>query len=151
MARNGIVEDHGDWLLIYVADKTMKIDRDVYDRIENRIWLGSTGYPEFACTKTGRHIKVHRFACEGKVVDHRKGDKLDARRSMLRSTIQSMNLRNKALVTARGYTGVYKEGNRWTARVIAEDVTNKGGFTNPLLAASWRVNKLQELGYTIER
>lgn len=85
-------------------------------------WYHHCGYARG--TVEGVPTYMHRLitgAQRGQVCDHINGDKLDNRRANLRLTDTFGNARNK--LGKAGYLGVFRQYNKWAARLVREGKT----------------------------
>lgn len=106
------------------------IDDDAFVFISQRRWhLSPRGYAH--CNIWNKDLKrydsclMHRLlmgATKGQCVDHRNHNKLDNRRSNLRTCTVSQNLQNRRLriTNTSGFKGVYPSGKKWQARITAK-------------------------------
>lgn len=91
-------------------------------------WNGWTFYAVRNVVKDGKKTTqyMHRFimrARRGREIDHRKGNGLDNRRSMLRSCTRSVNGQNRPRLNKNnttGHAGVnwHKNGKKWQASLM---------------------------------
>lgn len=107
------------------------MDDDDFERLSKISWnLHPNGYAQGVINVGNRQVKVfmHRLVNEtpkGMHTDHINGDKLDNRKSNLRTCVHRENQRNrgKAVRTSSKYKGVYWHGRdqKWVSRIV-----NKG-------------------------
>ena len=128
-------------------NKKTIVDDEDYERLSKRTWYYANGY---ACQKTlysknrDRKIilmqKVIMNADKKTLIDHINRDKLDNRKSNLRTATHGQNNINGKIRydNTSGYRGVsfQKKWNKWVAMI---KVNGKhiylGGYTNPLEAS----------------
>ena len=133
------------------------VDRDVAEKIQNRKWCLSEGYP--ASRIGGELIRLHDVVMalsheekpEGCYVDHINQDKLDNRRCNLRFVTPAENTKNIPLSTLNtsGYVGVSltKKG-RYRAYITADKRRIELGTYDTLKeAASARREAETRLGF----
>lgn len=116
--------------LLYVVDRTLHLH------------IKSSGKPYAAYWFNNRRKYVHHLVLqptEGLVVDHIFQNTLDNRRSQLRLTTPSINVRNRknSVISSTGYKWVYKDKGyvNYCARVQHKSVnTNLGCYTTALEA-----------------
>lgn len=131
-----ILEDHGDWLVLDVStakmsDKKMLIDRVDYDRLSEFGKIGVSAYGYAILRINGKSTLLHRFIMDfPKEVDHINHDKLDNRRSNLRSVEAWQNQANRGMrkTNKSGVIGVDFHCGRWRAQLVVKGrtVLNKG-------------------------
>lgn len=118
-----------------------KVSRSDIDLVAGHSWYLSKGY---ARTMTGqRQVYMHRLIvgrdADGKVVDHRSGDKLDNRRENLRACSLAENARStRKREGAHPYKGVYFRPHmgKWRAQIRADRKIHRlGHFSSPEDAA----------------
>ena len=127
------------------------VDGEDAERIARSRWrLDSNGYP---CTGSGRgRIWAHRLvmrAPRGTDVDHRDGNKLDARKRNLRFCDDSLNQANRRQVrTKTGIKGVtvHTKSRKFQAQVKCKGRNHHLGlFTDDLAAGRAYLRKAREL------
>lgn len=106
--------------------------------------------------KTGEYILLHRLIMglkkgDGKMVDHKNGNKLDNRRSNLRICTNGQNVMNSGPTKENilGFKGVsWDKGNKIYRVTIAENGKNKhiGSFLDPIEAAK-EYNRAVKIAY----
>lgn len=92
-----------------------------YERVIERRWSISGGYPRHGTTANGAYlgIHLHRFLMDlpkddPREVDHRNGDGLDNRRANLRIVTHAENHQNRSETKGWGYSG--HRGVSWSTR-----------------------------------
>lgn len=132
---------------------TVKVDADILPLMSAHRWRLVSGYPATTvydvAAKKATHLQLHRLvtnAPAGVLVDHRRGNKLDARRCMLRFATYSQNSANRR-ASRRGrlskYRGVTRHvGGRWQAQAKHKDKFVNGGLHDTEEAAALVYNKL---------
>ena len=109
------------------ARRCVRVDPDVADRASRRSWHLHQGYP--ATTLDGGYkLYLHRMVADAKpgaIIDHKNGDKLDARRGNLRKATKSQNSANVGRIATNktGLKGVSKRANRFRAFVHKDGKT----------------------------
>lgn len=109
---------------------TCIIDKKDLEKINKYKWHFNGKY--VASNKKLIH-RVIMNAKNGEVVDHINGDVLDNRRENLRICSIKENTRNHKIYSTNtsGFTGVYKEGNKWRARIRVDNrMLSLGVFVN---------------------
>jgi hypothetical protein len=104
-----------------------EIDDEDFDMISKYMWgINSSGYM-YTYTK-GKQTLLHRTLLglnirDGKIVDHKDGDRCNNRRENLRLCTNSENCRNsrKQSNNTSGFKGVIKSGKKWQAQIRSED------------------------------
>lgn len=96
-------------------------DLECIDLIKQYKWhLRQDGY-----VSSSDNIFLHRLIMncdENMVIDHINHNKLDNRRENLKICTQKENVRNQVIkkTNTSGYTGVYKRGRKWCARIYVD-------------------------------
>jgi len=130
-------------LVVRGARGCVRVDPDVFDRASRMSWHMHKGYPA-TTSGSGRAAKkvyLHRLAVDAKdgdIIDHKNGDRLDARRENLRVATKKQNSANtKAFATNRsGAKGVVKRGDKFRAAIHEDGRTiNLGTFPTKKAAA----------------
>lgn len=129
------------------------IDDEDFDKIGSVKWhLSSNGY---AVSTTHEYIDGFRKTYHpsmhslinrtprGKSTDHINGDKLDNRRSNLRTCTQSQNMANRGhqVNNKSGYKGVYWAAGKWTAQIRLKGETIYLGRSSDIKEAARMYNK----------
>lgn len=125
------------------------VDPGDYDRLCGQHWnLGTDGYAYGRIS--GRQTAMHRVILglvkgDGVDVDHINGNRLDNRRSNLRTCTRSENLQNRTAPVTGGsrFRGVFYDGSRWVARASRNNrAIHIGRFATEMEAAiaaqEWR-------------
>ena len=130
----------GEYGIGYVSTgEQFLFDLDDYDKIKDFCWhIDKHGYVVTNRTNNYHHIKLHRLimdASRNMHVDHRRGNKLDNRKSELRICTASENNRNKGTNknNISGYKGVYWDNKHqeWRAQITVNYKTIAlGRFTD---------------------
>ena len=95
------------------------VDDEDYEYLNQFKWrFSSNGYANTSVKTIGMHRLVNNTP-QGLDTDHINGNKLDNRRSNLRSVTRSQNMLNVKPQTnnTSGCTGVGKRGDKWYARI----------------------------------
>jgi hypothetical protein len=113
METKKIVLKHGEIALV---------DADDYDRLFNFNWYSvSSKGSKYA--KTGKNTRMHRMILnltDSKlIVDHLNGNGLDNRKQNLRIVSSAENVKNRQRPSSnkKSIPGVYKQRDKWIARV----------------------------------
>lgn len=111
-----------------------------FDRVSEFKWCatinGSKTYAVRREKLTGKRIYLHRFLCDGEIVDHINNDGLDNRRENLRAATKAQNAMNHAKRKGN-YRGVFwnAQNKNWRARIGNREV---GSFaTEEEAARAW--------------
>lgn len=103
------------------AGRCVRVDPDVTNQASRHSWHLHQGYP--ATTLDGGYkLYLHRMVADAKpgaIIDHKNGDKLDARRENLRVATKSQNAANVGRLSTNksGLKGVSKKGSRFRSFV----------------------------------
>lgn len=124
-------------------------DEDFLELSKYKWYLSGNGY----ATRTSRHIRMHRVinsTPEGFDTDHINGDKLDNRRSNLRTATRSQNNFNTSPPkdNTSGTKGVWfsKRHSRWYAQIKVRGVRyNLGSSISKEVAVRLRINGEKKL------
>ena len=152
------LESDGKSVKLPVRDKArwvyVRVDAEQMGIVLAHRWRIARGYPTttvFAvATKTATHLQLHRLltnAPKGVVVDHRRGNKLDCRRCMLRFATFSQNAANTRL-NRRGrlsrFRGVtlHKQTRKWQAQAEHRGRFVNGGLHATEEAAALKYNQM---------
>ena len=122
------------------------IDDEDYDRVSKHGWCvsktGKTSYIRVEATIKYKRVRLHRFILNIKDskqhIDHIDGNTLNNQKSNLRLCTHFQNMRNiKKQYNKTGFTGVYKDHNRYRACISIKNKTKHipGSFSNPEEAA----------------
>ena len=133
------------------------IDDEDYHRYIEHGWCVSTNkkltYKRVECTINYKRVRLHRFLLniiDPKIhIDHIDNNPLNNQKSNLRLCNQSQNMRNiKKQYNKTGYTGVYKDHNRYRACISVKNKTKHipGSFSSPEEAAKARDLYALEIG-----
>lgn len=125
------------------AHACVRVDPDVFDRASAHSWHMHKGYPATTSGsgRAAQKVYLHRFAVDagaGTIIDHKNGDRLDARRENLRLATKKQNSANtRAFATNRsGAKGVVQRGKRFRAFIHEDGRTvNIGTFGTKKAAA----------------
>jgi hypothetical protein len=131
-----------------------RFDLAVRAQVEAHRWRLVSGYPTTTvynvAAKKATHIALHRMvtnAMKGVIIDHRRGNKLDARRCMLRPATYCQNSANRR-GSRRGklskYYGVtlHKQTGKWQAQAKHNDKFVNGGLHKSEEAAALKYNEM---------
>ena len=126
-----MIELHGK----YGAGKFAIVDDEDYELVSQHRWLVDVrGYVNFNVLH--KRVYLHRFILklkefDGTMVDHKKGNKLDNRKSQLRKCTNSQNQANTKSWGGKEQKGIYLFKNRWVARIMVNGVRKfLGRFKN---------------------
>lgn len=113
------------WICLGYGRFTL-IDADQYEIVSKKKWtLSAAGYARtngFVNGKKSANVYLHRFILglkSGEIADHISGDKLDNRKSNLRTVTQSENIHNTHCKprSSTGFRGVIKSRGKYTATI----------------------------------
>lgn len=96
------------------------VDKSDFEYLNQWKWHYNSGYAERKEYKNGKqyHVKMHRVLCKGKLIDHINGDKLDNRKSNLRSATHSQNAMNMRKHRGKSvYKGVSQDRGYWRTTI----------------------------------
>jgi len=113
-------------------------DLEDYEKIKNYCWYKTKRGYAFTHINTEKQESMHRIimdSLEDEEVDHKSRNKLDNRKSNLRTCVRIQNGKNLSIATnnTSGVTGVHydKSTNKWIARITCDnEVIRLGCFTN---------------------
>lgn len=126
------------------------IDDEDYELVNKYNWYYHNGYATTKVKVNGKrkHIYIHRLVNntpDGLITDHINGDRLNNRRSNLRSCTDKQNLRNrKKRKDSKGnYKGVvlYKRTGKWQAYIMKDSKQYHLGYFNKEKDAAKAYNK----------
>ena len=133
------------------------VDAEDFERVNTYKWhkLRTKTKVYAATTINNRQMLMHRFILntpKGRVTDHEDRNGLDNRKSNIRDTTQTQNLRNVGITSRNksGYKGVCwdAKAGKWKAQVSIGGRTKfLGNFDNPKDAARAYNRKARELGF----
>jgi HNH endonuclease len=89
------------------------VDDSDYAYLSQFKWHYNCGYAERK--ENGKHIRMHRELCKGKIIDHINGITLDNRRENLRPATKSQNAMNMRKI---GYKGVSRDKNSYRVQIM---------------------------------
>lgn len=124
------------------------VDDEDFEELNKYNWYCSGGYAVRGCPRKKHMSRIVSNAPEGFEVDHINHDKLDNRKKNLRICTTQQNRWNRIAYRCNtsGYKGVYKEGNKWSAKIRYNNVLmNIGFFSIKEEAAKAYNKKAQEL------
>lgn len=101
------------------SNKVALVDDEDFEWLNSYTWyLDSDGYP--ICFETRK--RMHKMILEGREVDHKNGDPVDAQRSNLRSVTHKQNTQNSKAHKdgSSRYKGVSKRRNGWRAQICKD-------------------------------
>jgi hypothetical protein len=119
------------------------VDVEDYPLVSKYKWhLSGAGYAVRTVNRKNKvymHREINNTPAD-KFTDHINGNRLDNRRSNLRTCYRSGNAMNIGKPKGKsGFIGVYSTGKRWRARVkIGGTMKHLGSFTTPELASKAR-------------
>lgn len=113
-----------------------QVDLADYGKVRGIRWNRRTSGPRsyaIADTANGKVLMHHliRPLVDGKEVDHADGDGLNNRRGNLRLCTHGQNMRNRAkhVTKSSRLKGVYRDRDRWRARIVRDGIAyNLGNF-----------------------
>jgi hypothetical protein len=135
----------------------IEIDEEDFDLISSYKWYeAKTLNVSYATAyfgggrKNRKMMKMHRLilnAHKGEMIDHIDGNGLNNKKSNLRISTNQLNQANtRNFNNPTGYKGVYKEGNRYRARIgFCGKGVHLGCFSTPEEAAIAYNQKAKEL------
>lgn len=121
--------------------KYTTVDNQDYDWLSQWKWYyNNVGYAYRSATNPKRSICMHKIIHPSEkplVSDHINGNRLDNRRSNLRTCTRAQNSQNSFNKTnPSGYKGIYRHYKRWRARIgLNNKYINLGLYDTPLEAA----------------
>jgi hypothetical protein len=131
--------------------KVAIVDDELYEYLSQWKWFyHKNGYAMRSYRENGKYKKerMHRSvlrAPDGYDVDHINGDKLDNRKSNLRSATRSQNNYNKSVQrnTTSGFKGVSwsKQRNKWRSRIFVDKREMHLGFFEYKIDAAMAYNE----------
>lgn len=119
----------------YGRGKFAIVDDEDYGLVSQYKWsMSKRGY--VSCHIHYKKVYLHRFIFglddfDGIMVDHKKGNRLDNRKSQLRRCNNSQNQANTKSWKGKKHKGIYFCKNKWVARIMVNGIrTYLGRFEN---------------------